>query len=42
MGGNQRFLCAKKHKDFGEVCLSPVDITWQPAICCFFVFQVLV
>lgn len=40
--GSQRFLCAKKHKDSGEVFLSPVDLPWQPVICCLFVFQVLV
>lgn len=36
------FLCAKKHEDFGKGCLSPVDLPWQPPICYFFIFQVLV
>lgn len=26
----------------GEVFLCPADLPWRPAICCFFVFQVLV
>lgn len=42
MGGDQRFLCSRKRKDFGEVFLSPVDLPWRPTICCFFIFQVLV